>query len=126
MLKRLAFVLILAGCTSQPKKLDADLVKKVLRQHIAEVQTCYRDTLSQRSGVEGRLRLFVDINEKGAVSSVAVDKSVDPVLDNCISDRVRTWAFNHSGETSGKYPIWLKFDRICRGAFTCMGEATTN
>jgi periplasmic protein TonB len=92
-----------APCTEDPVK----------PHPIAKTEIGYTDE-ARASGVEGRLKLKITIDENGAVTKVEVEESVDPGLDAAAIAAVKQWRFKPSTRCgkpiAGTYVIARRFE----------------
>ncbi|MDC0671567.1 VIT domain-containing protein [Nannocystis radixulma] len=92
--------------------LDRDLIRRVVRAHVAEVRACYEQGLQRDPNLRGRVSLDIRIDGHGAVdsASVAEDTLTDPNVGTCIAAAVRRWRFpgNPGGLVTVRYPFVLE------------------
>jgi hypothetical protein len=92
--------------------LDADIIRRIVRAHINEVRTCYRDGLSKDPKLAGGVTIDFVIATSGKVSSsvVASNELTDAGVANCIAKAVKRWTFpkpKPAGEVKVSYPFTL-------------------
>jgi len=74
--------------------LTKDEVGKVIREHMADVRYCYEAGLLRNPGLEGKVVLAFTVGPKGIVTTAKVrEASNDPVLDQCILQKLLKWKF---------------------------------
>lgn len=76
---------------------DKNQIRVKVKENLKEVNSCYKNALSLNPELEGKLILNWDINDKGEVANVTVDKA-KTTLNNesvqaCILEKVKTWKF---------------------------------
>lgn len=73
--------------------MDKEEIRKVVKDHLKDVHSCYQSRLRMNPKLMGKLVLEWEIWNNGAAHEIEVKKSVDPKLDMCIVDKVKTWQF---------------------------------
>lgn len=95
-------------------RLDKELIRRVIRQHIMEVRTCYERELSKNSKLGGRVLIHFIIGTGGEVTKSEVESSTlgNTVVEECIAAAVRSWSFPkpQGGVVSVTYPFVLQTD----------------
>jgi hypothetical protein len=94
--------------------LDNEIIRRVVRQHHAEVRFCYEKRLMSHDALGGRVVTQFTIAATGRVlSSIVSDDSMhDGDIEQCITSAVRRWEFPRSGQTSiVTYPFILQSAR---------------
>lgn len=97
-------LVILAGCQSgRPVKdgdvqikeggADKDAIREVIRGNIVQVRHCYEKESIGKKGPEGKVVLEWDIVDKGKVANAKVKRSLDPAIDTCLVEALKTWTF---------------------------------
>jgi TonB family protein len=93
--------------------LDKEVIRGVIRRHLAEVQFCYERSLRKRPELAGKVMVQFTIVGSGAVSSAAVQSSTlgDAEAEQCICDAMTRWQFPPpagGGMVIVSYPFVLK------------------
>ena len=95
-------------------RLDKELIRRVIRQHIMEVRTCYERELSKNPKLGGRVLIHFIIGTGGEVTKSEVESSTlgNTVVEECIAAAVRSWSFPkpQGGVVSVTYPFVLQTD----------------
>jgi hypothetical protein len=73
--------------------MDKDAVRKVVQEHLKDVNGCYESRLRTSPGLVGKVVLDWEIWNNGFAHDIRVKKSLDATLDNCLVDKVKTWQF---------------------------------
>jgi TonB family protein len=84
-----------AGKPDVSDGLDLEVVRRVIRQHVAEYRACYERRLNLNHGLEGKVTMKFVIGGNGdvIVAQVDEDTSGDAELGACLTERVRRWGF---------------------------------
>ncbi|MCY1062604.1 AgmX/PglI C-terminal domain-containing protein [Nannocystis sp. SCPEA4] len=90
--------------------LDRDIIRRIVRAHLAEVRHCYNQTLARDPEAKGRVSVQFVIGGGGQVTSAAaIDSDVrDQALSACVAQAVRRWKFPRAegaGSTAVTYPF---------------------
>ncbi len=93
--------------------LDKEIIRRVIRRHLAEIKFCYEKELLHRSGLVGRVTVQFTIGGNGGVLSSVVQESTlhDANVEQCMRDAVRRWEFPQpkgGGIVIVSYPFALK------------------
>jgi hypothetical protein len=93
--------------------LSKDVIRRVVRRHLNEVQFCYESELAKRPDLAGRVSVKFIINGTGAVqTAVAADSTLGSAsLDACITRAVLRWSFPEpegGGVVIVTYPFQLE------------------
>lgn len=100
------------GVVDVKGKLDKELVRRVIRQHVNEVRFCYEKELTRDGGLQGRVLVQFTILPTGAVNGSVVQSSTmgNPAVEQCIAGAVRRWQFPRpeNGIVVASYPFVLK------------------
>lgn len=93
--------------------IDKEIVRRVVREHLAEVRFCYERELQRRADLGGRVVSQFLISGKGQVVSAAIASSTmnDAAVESCISQAVRRWSFpapEGGGVVMVSYPFVLR------------------
>lgn len=75
--------------------LGRDILLRVIRSHLQEVQDCYRVALGRQEGLAGKIQVKFTVVHDGSVSQANVVKSTlnDAQMEKCLTDRILTWKF---------------------------------
>lgn len=75
--------------------LSRDIISRIIRRHLNEVNFCYERELTREAGLEGRLSIQLAIGGTGAVLVSIVQSSTlgSPAVEQCIANAVRRWEF---------------------------------
>jgi TonB family protein len=102
------------GAPAKPRgSLDKEVIRGVIRGHLAEIKTCYERALVADQDLSGRVMVQFRIAASGKVVSAVVQSSTlgSPPVESCIADAVATWQFpapRGGGEVIVSYPFILK------------------
>lgn len=96
--------------------IDKEAVRRVIRENIREIQSCYERGLNQLpkgSRLEGRVTIKWTIVAKGEAEDVKVKESSlgNQKIENCIRDRIASWNYPEPPpglEGVVEYPFYLK------------------
>ncbi|HEY7955620.1 MAG TPA: AgmX/PglI C-terminal domain-containing protein [Polyangia bacterium] len=93
--------------------IDKEIVRRVVREHLAEVRFCYERELERRADLGGRVVAQFVIGGHGQVVASTIERSTtnDPAVDGCIAQAVRRWAFpapEGGGVVMVSYPFVLR------------------
>lgn len=99
--------------------LDSSNFNDEVEKHLAEIVTCYRETVGKPADApQGRVRVTVVIESQGKVTDVTYDAQrstlKDDKLQACITDKIKTWRFNIS-LTGADTPMPYTFDLSASG-----------
>ncbi|HEY3358974.1 MAG TPA: TonB family protein [Polyangia bacterium] len=75
--------------------LDTNIIRRVIRAHVAEVRACYERQLRVNPGLSGRVTLQLVIGPQGDVVNVQRQSTTmsSPPLDACLIATARRWRF---------------------------------
>ena len=87
-------------------KLTADVVRRIVTTHIAQLRFCYEKQLATRPDAAGLVTLELVITPNGTVGN-AKATGIAPDLESCISQKAIRWEFPKpkSGIVKVTYPI---------------------
>lgn len=93
--------------------LDKDIIRRVVRQHLAEVRTCYETGLQRDPALKGRASIQFTIAPTGEVAAAVVADNTlkDATVGECIAAAVKTWKFpapEGGGNVVVTYPFVLE------------------
>jgi TonB family protein len=92
--------------------LDPDIIRRVVRAHLAEVRACYNKGLTKDPTLAGKLTVTFTITPDGSVSSSRVKDSTvaDPDVGSCVVAATKRWSFPEplgGGAVVVSYPFVL-------------------
>ncbi len=75
--------------------MDKEAIRRVIREHIREIRSCYERELQRSPDLYGKLVLEWDIEEAGRVSRCVVKSNAlgNDAVAQCIVNRLKTWKF---------------------------------
>lgn len=75
--------------------LDINVVRRVVRTNLAQVQRCYTDLIIEGMATKGKVIASWEIDDKGAVQNIQITENTsnDPALEGCVTERVVNWTF---------------------------------
>jgi Ca-activated chloride channel family protein len=87
--------------------LDKDLIRRVVRAHMAEVRRCYELGLTRNPNLKGRLAIAFMVDRAGAVTHAEVAESTlaDPAVGTCVARLALRWKFPAGGTVNLVYPF---------------------
>ena len=92
--------------------LDPEVIRRVIKMQIGDVQRCYEQGLSKRPNLAGRVVLDATIGAAGTIVSSKIASSTldDRAVEGCIVASSRRWRFPRSagGIVNFTYPFILK------------------
>ena len=74
-------------------EMDREAIRKVIREHMAEVRGCYDEALKKNPKLEGKSIMEWSIGEGGKVLYVKPIENLDGTFDICLVHKIRTWKF---------------------------------
>jgi hypothetical protein len=96
----LGFILLfLSGCKTAPPVeevsagMDKEAIRHVIRDNLVPIRHCYEKELKAHKDLHGKLVLEWDIEGGGKVTKVAVKKSFNANVDQCIADVIKSTKF---------------------------------
>jgi TonB family protein len=89
--------------------LDKELIRKVVREHLAQVRFCYESLLSRLPNLQGRAVVKWHVTGAGVVDSAEVVSSPVPELGQCLAGRIRTWQFPASKHAEAGFTVSYPF-----------------
>ena len=92
---------------------DKEIIRRIIRQHIAQIRYCYEKELTRSPGLFGKVRVEFVISAKGGVQSTKVIQTTlkNSEVERCIQSKIRTWKFPEpkgGGIVIVKYPFIFK------------------
>ena len=104
---------ISAGNAIIQGSLDKELIRKVIKDHIAQIRYCYERELQASPGLAGKVATRWIINANGRVERPKVDQTSlkNTKVERCVLSKIRTWRFpkpKGGGIVIVKYPFIFK------------------
>lgn len=104
---------ISAGSPIIMGSLDKEIIRRVIKQHIAQIRYCYEKELVRSPGLFGKVATQFTISASGSVQSANVQQSTlnNSEVERCITAKIRTWQFpkpKGGGIVIVKYPFIFK------------------
>ena len=92
--------------------LDKDLIRRIVRRHVRELEKCYQDGLAEDPELQGRVVLAITILSTGAVGSAVVQSTTlhNQAVEQCLAAAVKGFQFPRpaGGNVVITYPFILK------------------
>ena len=93
--------------------LDKEIIRRVIRRHIAQIRYCYERELIRSPGLFGKVGTEFTITAKGTVSSAKIRQSTlkNDAVERCMTAKIRTWTFPEpkgGGIVIVRYPFVFK------------------
>ncbi len=93
--------------------LDKEIIRRVIKQHLAQIRYCYEKELVRSPGLFGKVATRFTISANGRVQSASVAQSTmkNAEVERCITAKIRTWKFpkpKGGGIVIVKYPFIFK------------------
>lgn len=93
--------------------LDKEIIRKVIKEHLAQIRYCYEKELTRSPGLFGKVATEFVISGQGNVQSASVTDSTmkNTEVEQCITAKIRTWIFpkpKGGGVVVVKYPFIFK------------------
>ena len=90
--------------------IDKDIIRRIVRAHIAEVRKCYEAELAKDPSLEVKLAISFVIDPTGAVREVKLDHrdAALPSFEQCLTAAFRRWRFpkpEGGGVVTVSYPF---------------------
>lgn len=75
--------------------IDKEAIRRVIRDHIREIRTCYERELQRNPDLYGKISIEWDIEDKGRVTRAVVKENAlgNRAVADCIVSRLKTWTF---------------------------------
>jgi len=104
---------ISAGSPIIMGSLDKEIIRRVIKQHLAQIRYCYEKELVRHPGLFGKVATRFTIGADGRVQQAAVSQSTlkNAEVERCITAKIRTWKFpkpKGGGIVIVKYPFIFK------------------
>lgn len=89
---------------------DKTIIRRMVKQHIAQLARCYTKVTEYRGGPEGTAVMHFFIEPSGRISNVFVDGELDdPRITDCLADQVVQWQFSPGdGGVVVHYPLHFR------------------
>ena len=106
-------VSISAGSPIIMGSLDKEIIRRIIKQHIAQIRYCYEKELVRSPGLFGKVATQFTISAEGRVQSAKVAQTTlnNAEVERCMMSKIRTWRFpkpKGGGIVIVKYPFILK------------------
>lgn len=97
--------------------LDKELIRRVVRQHLAQLQYCYERELQRSPELAGKVVMKWVINGQGRVTQAQVAETQlrNSNVEGCLAARIKTWTFpapHGGGIVIINYPFVFKRDGV--------------
>jgi hypothetical protein len=104
---------ISAGSPIIMGSLDKEIIRRVIKNHIAQIRYCYEKELVRTPGLFGKVTMEFIIKGDGSVSDAKVKETTlkSAEVERCMGAKIRTWTFpkpKGGGIVIVKYPFVLK------------------
>lgn len=75
--------------------LDKEIIRRVVREHMAQIRYCYERELTKNPGIYGKIVMKWIINGQGKVTQamVAETQMKNANVESCMAQKIRTWRF---------------------------------
>lgn len=98
--------------TVSTSALSADVIRRVVRRHLAEVRSCYEQGLVSQPDISGTVSVRFVIGPTGSITAATVAGSNLGAarVDSCVASAVRRWTFpapEGGGMVAVTYPFML-------------------
>ncbi len=89
--------------------LDKNVIRRVVKAHMKQVEFCYEKLLLTHPGLEGKLVAKWTIDQDGSVANASAS-GVHPDLETCMVARIKMWKFPKvgGGAITISYPFLFK------------------
>jgi TonB family protein len=83
------------GAVTARGGLDKEIVRRVVRRHLADVEGCYEKGLKREPKLAGSLKVKFTVATGGRASSASVVSSTlgDSRMEKCVVDAVKSWEY---------------------------------
>ena len=93
--------------------LSMDVIRKVIRQHLAEVKFCYEKELAKKPDLAGKVVVQFIISAKGKVKSATIKSSTmnSAGFESCLVKKIKRWVFPQpkgGGIVIVTYPFFMQ------------------
>jgi outer membrane biosynthesis protein TonB/pSer/pThr/pTyr-binding forkhead associated (FHA) protein len=75
--------------------IDREAVRRVVRDNLRDLRSCYERALNQKTGIEGKVVITWEIGEQGRVLKAVTKSSTigSPFVEDCIRLKIKSWKF---------------------------------
>ncbi len=75
--------------------LPKDIIRRIIKQHLAQIRYCYEKELVRTPGMFGKVATQFTISGQGRVIDAKVTRSTlgNRVVEGCVTQKIRTWKF---------------------------------
>ena len=75
--------------------LDKEIIRRVVREHMAQIRYCYEKELNRTPGLKGKVVQKWVISASGSVQSATVAQTTmkNRAVESCMSRKIRSWKF---------------------------------
>jgi len=75
--------------------LDKDLIRRVIRENVAQIKYCYERELTGTPGLHGKVLLKFVIGADGSVTTAVIEESSlkSKAAEGCMARKVKSWVF---------------------------------
>lgn len=81
-------------------------IDKVMADHNDDIHACYTKRLKVKTTLSGKLIVLITVEEKGNVSAVSVQQTLDDEVDACVTKVIKGFTFPAPGQqVKFKYPF---------------------
>jgi hypothetical protein len=93
--------------------LDAEIIRRIVREHASQIRYCYETELTRTPGLLGKIVMKWIINGEGRVmqAQVAETQMKNANVENCLATKIKTWTFpkpKGGGMVVVNYPFVFK------------------
>lgn len=87
--------------------MDPAVIRRLIRQRLAEVRRCYEEALTRDPKLQGKLVLRFAIETDGSVVDAGVEQGVDATVDDCVKAVFESMSFPRpkGGRVVVSYPL---------------------
>jgi len=74
--------------------LDKEVIQGVVKEHTAEIRTCYENELKNNKELAGKLDLSWTVGAEGTVTEVvAKENTLNKAVEDCVVEAIKKWTF---------------------------------
>ncbi len=99
-------VLVLDGDFEAVGAIDKDTVRKVVKDNVTKLQTCYEQTLMANPNIAGTVTATFTV-DNGSVTNIKAS-GVHPDVELCVIKAVQLFKFPPGGKVDVSYPFTFK------------------
>jgi hypothetical protein len=102
---------VAVGAPTVAGPMSADVVRRIIRRHVAELQRCYAGGLEHDAVIGTHVSLTFVIGPAGLVTEASTSGVGDPLTEACFAGAMRQWVFPAplgGGIVRVVYPLTLK------------------